>query len=201
MPCVFPTKSPSALALDHGVWHSGSSPLLSPSSSHALGCRSPAPQQPSSHAQDRFGVRVVFLALLTPMVAAPHHAELLTVVRHYGLVLSQRVVAGRGCLRHLRQLTSPTALYATILYRRRSRRRTSFVASSSSLSTRLGSRHAMAHGKVGRSWPWWLGTAILCAMLWSHPLPCYCVVAVLVSFVVHFRLQPLLAASSMSRLC
>jgi hypothetical protein len=61
-------------------------------------------------AQDHFGMRVVFLALLTPMVAAPHRAELLTVVHRYGLA------SGRSCLHHLRQLASPAALYATILY-------------------------------------------------------------------------------------
>jgi hypothetical protein len=51
MPSIFPVKSPSALALGHGVWHSGFSPPLSPSSSP--GHRSPAPQQPSSRACGR----------------------------------------------------------------------------------------------------------------------------------------------------
>jgi hypothetical protein len=95
-------------------------------------------------AQDRFGMRVIFLALLTPMVVAPHLAELPTVVRRYGLA------AGLGCLRHLCQLASLPALYATILYQCRSYHRTSCVASSSSLSTRLGSRRAMA---TREGWP------------------------------------------------
>jgi hypothetical protein len=68
----------------------------------------------------------------------PKRAELLTVVRRYGLA------SGRSCLHHLRQLASPAALYATILYCCRSYRQTLCVASSLSLSTRLGSRRAMA---------------------------------------------------------
>lgn len=79
----------------------------------------------------------------------PIIAELLTVVRRY------RLAFGRGCLRHLLQLACPAALYATILYHCRSYRRTSCVASSSSLSTRLGSRHAMA-AREG-----WLGLAMV----------------------------------------
>jgi hypothetical protein len=55
-------------------------------------------------------------------------AELLTVVRRYGLVLSRCAAARRSCLRHLRRLARPAALYATISYRRRARRTLSFPA-------------------------------------------------------------------------
>jgi hypothetical protein len=135
------------------------------------------------------------------MVAAPHRVELLTVVRRYGLVLSRRAAAGHGCLRHLRQLASPAALYATILYHRRSHRRTSCMASSSSLFTRLGSRRAMA---AQEGWPrlaMVVRHCYFCGPRYGRTsLPCCCAVAVPVSFVVHFLLQTLLAASSMSRL-
>jgi hypothetical protein len=113
------------------------------------------PSRPGS-----FCMRVVFLALLTPMVAAPHRAELPTVVRRYGLAI------GRGCLRHLLQLASPAALYATILYRCRSYHRTSCVASSSSLSTHLGSRRAMA---AREGWP---GLAMVVGHCYFC-VPCY----------------------------
>jgi hypothetical protein len=64
-------------------------------------------------------------------------------------------------------------------------------------------RFSSCHGRTGRlAGVDHGGRALLfsCATLWPYLLPCCCVVAITVSFVVHFQHQALLAASSMSRL-
>jgi hypothetical protein len=61
----------------------------------------------SSRVQDRL------VCALFSWLFSHRWSLLLTVVRRYELVLSQRAAAVRGCLRHLHQLARSTALYTS----------------------------------------------------------------------------------------
>ncbi|KAL5652004.1 hypothetical protein ACJX0J_037462, partial [Zea mays] len=108
------------------------------------------------------------------MVAAPHRAKLLTIVRRYGLVLSRRAAAEHGCLRHLRQLASLQLFTPP-----------SCIAVNPAVERRAWHHHHPCP-LAGQGWPWWLGTAIFVrhAMVapplhdivsWLSPSPLSCI--------------------------